>query len=176
MSRNSPVARAESPIGTHFLFAGQSHRSTKRPGASPASSAKSQTGTNPPASNPAHSGLPGRAILVSRLVGILVMVLTPLDLRMSAWTSDQFPECLYRIPLLSLPIAMALTLAVRGLGATRLTLAGSAIGAVSGSLAAIVYAGCCPADSILYVVSWYLASVLLCAAAGAVVLSRMLKW
>lgn len=110
------------------------------------------------------------------LVGILVMVLTPLDLRMSAWTSDQFPECLYRIPLLSLPIAMALTLAVRGLGATRLTLAGSAIGAVSGSLAAIVYAGCCPADSILYVVSWYLASVLLCAAAGAVVLSRMLKW
>ncbi len=104
------------------------------------------------------------------------MVLTPLDLRMSAWTSDQFPECLYRIPLLSLPIAMALTLAVRGLGATRLTLAGSAIGAVSGSLAAIVYAGCCPADSILYVVSWYLASVLLCAAAGAVVLSRMLKW
>lgn len=110
------------------------------------------------------------------LVGLAVLAVTPPDLRFSAWTGGSFPECLYGIPLLALPIAVALTFAVRGLGATRLTLAGAAIGGVSGSLAAIAYAGCCPTDSLLYVASWYLAAVLLCAAAGAVLLSRALKW
>jgi hypothetical protein len=108
------------------------------------------------------------------LIGLFVLAATLPDLRVSAWTGDQFPECLYRI--LAIPVAVALTFAVRGLGATRLTLAGSAIGGVSGSLAAIVYASCCPADSVLYVVSWYLAAVLFCAAIGAAVLSKALKW
>jgi hypothetical protein len=31
-------------------------------------------------------------------------------------------------------------------------------------------------DSVLYVASWYLAAVLLCAAAGALVIGRALKW
>lgn len=110
------------------------------------------------------------------LIGLFVLAATPPDLRVTAWTGDQFPECLYRIPLLAIPVAVALTFAVRGLGATRLTLAGSAIGGVSGSLAAIVYAGCCQADSVLYVVSWYLAAVLFCAALGAAFLSKALKW
>ncbi|HWA23741.1 MAG TPA: DUF1109 domain-containing protein [Caulobacterales bacterium] len=96
--------------------------------------------------------------------------------RMYAWLGGGVPECLYRIPLLALPIAIALVLAVRGLGVTRPTLAGAAIGGVSGSLAAIAYASCCPMDSALYVASWYLAAILFCAALGALVLSRALKW
>lgn len=103
-------------------------------------------------------------------------VLTPPEMRMHAWLGAGVPECLYRIPLLAVPIAVALILAVRGLGATRLTLAGAAIGAVSGALAAIAYASCCPMDSALYVASWYLGAILFCAAIGAIAARHALKW
>lgn len=103
-------------------------------------------------------------------------IITPPEARMYAWFGGGVPECLYRIPLLAAPVAVALTFAVRGLGATRLTLAGAAIGAVSGALAAIAYASCCPMDSALYVASWYLAAILFCAGVGALVIARALKW
>ncbi len=114
--------------------------------------------------------------VVSVAIAALAYIVTPPEGRMSAWLGGGVPECLYRIPLLALPIAAALVFAVRGLGATRLSLAGAAIGAVSGSLASIAYASCCPMDSALYVASWYLAAILFCAAVGAVVLARPLKW
>lgn len=114
--------------------------------------------------------------VASLVVAAIAFLVSPPEMRMDAWLGGGVPECLYRIPLLALPIAAALTLAVRGLGATRLTLAGGAIGAVSGALAAIAYASCCPMDSALYVASWYLAAILFCAAAGAVIVGRMLKW
>jgi hypothetical protein len=103
-------------------------------------------------------------------------LLTPPEARMSAWVGGGMPECLYRIPLLAVPVAVALFLAVRGLGPTRLTLAGAAIGGVSGSIAAIAYSSCCQMDTALYVASWYLAAILFCSAIGAVVIGRALKW
>lgn len=113
---------------------------------------------------------------VSLVIAIVAYLVAPPDQRMHAWLGGGVPECLYRIPLLAIPIAIALVFAVRGLGATRLTLAGGAIGAVSGALASIAYASCCPMDSALYVASWYLAAILFCAGAGAVVVARLLKW
>ncbi len=113
---------------------------------------------------------------ISAIVAAVAYVMTPPEMRMDTWIGHGVPECLYRVPLLALPIAIALTLAVRGLGATRLTLAGAAIGGVSGALAAIAYASCCPMDSALYVATWYLAAILVCAAAGALLIGRMLRW
>ncbi|HCK85066.1 MAG TPA: anti-sigma F factor [Hyphomonadaceae bacterium] len=112
----------------------------------------------------------------STAIAFLAFLVTPAEARMESWLGGGVPECLYRIPLLAAPIAIALFLAVRGLGPTRLSLAGAAIGAVSGSLAAIAYASCCPMDSALYVASWYLAAILFCAAVGAVLVGRALKW
>jgi hypothetical protein len=109
-------------------------------------------------------------------IAVSAYLVTPPAARMAAWVGGDMPECLYRIPLLAVPIAVALFLAVRGLGPTRLTLAGAAIGAVSGSIAAIAYASCCQMDSALYVASWYLAAILFCAAVGAVAIGRVLKW
>ena len=114
--------------------------------------------------------------VASVAIAAAAYLITPPESRMAAWLGGGIPECLYRIPLLATPIAVALFIAVRGLGATRLSLAGAAIGAISGSLAAIVYASCCPMDSALYVASWYLAAILFCAAVGAAVLGRALKW
>lgn len=109
-------------------------------------------------------------------IAFIAFAVTPAEARMGSWLGGGVPECLYRIPLLAIPIAAALFVAVRGLGATRLTLAGATIGALSGSLAAIAYANCCPMDSALYVASWYLAAILFCAAVGALVIGRALKW
>jgi hypothetical protein len=112
----------------------------------------------------------------SIVIAVGAYLVTPSNARMAAWIGGGMPECLYRIPLLAIPIAVALFLAVRGLGPTRLTLAGAAIGAVSGSIAAIAYASCCQMDSALYVASWYLAAILFCAGVGAIVIGRALKW
>ena len=114
--------------------------------------------------------------IASIAIAIAAYVIAPPEARMYAWLGGGVPECLYRIPLLAAPIAVALVLAIRGLGATRLTLAGGAIGAVSGSLASIAYASCCPMDSALYVASWYLAAILFCAAVGALVVGPALRW
>ncbi len=118
----------------------------------------------------------GLFAVASLAIAAVAYLITPPEARMAAWLGGGVPECLYQIPLLATPIAVALFFAVRGLGATRLSLAGAAIGAISGSLAAIVYASCCPMDSALYVASWYLAAILFCAAVGATVLGRALRW
>lgn len=115
-------------------------------------------------------------VAASAAIAMGAFLLTPPEARMNAWVGGGMPECLYRIPLLAIPIAVALFLAVRGLGPTRLTLAGAAIGGVSGSIAAIAYSSCCQMDTALYVASWYLAAILLCSAVGAVVVGRALKW
>jgi len=114
--------------------------------------------------------------LASVVLAMVMFLLTPPDVRVFSWFGGGVPECLYRIPLLAAPIAAALYFAVRGLGPTRLSLAGAAIGGVSGALGAIAYATCCPMDSALYVASWYLAAILFCAALGAIVIGRALKW
>jgi len=130
-----------------------------------------------PSTRARHAAVPAIAFAaLSLVIAIVAFVLTPAEARMSSWLGGGVPECLYRIPLLAIPIATTLFLAVRDLGATRLTLAGAAIGAVSGSLAAIAYANCCPMDSALYVASWYLAAVLFCAGIGALVVGRALRW
>ncbi len=118
----------------------------------------------------------GMFALASLVLAVIMFLITPPDARVHSWIGGGVPECLYRIPLLAVPIAVALYFAVRGLGPTRLSLAGAAIGGVSGALGAIAYATCCPMDSALYVASWYLAAILFCAAVGAVVVGRALKW
>lgn len=110
-------------------------------------------------------------------LAVISFLLTPADSRTAAWFGGGgVPECLYRIPLLAAPIAIALFFAVSELGPTRLSLAGAAIGGVSGGLASIAYAACCPMDSMLYVASWYLAAILFCAAIGSIVIGRALRW
>ena len=113
---------------------------------------------------------------LSALIAAAAYLTTPPEARMQSWLGAGVPECLYRIPLLALPIAAALVFAIRGLGATRLTLTGAAIGGVSASLASIAYASCCPMDSALYVATWYLAAILFCMGVGAIVLERALRW
>lgn len=107
--------------------------------------------------------------------GIALLGADP-DARMRAWTGGAFPWCLVLIPLLALPAALALGWVVRALAPTQLTLTGAAIGAASGGLGAMAYALHCPVDSIAFVATWYALAIALCAALGAIVGARLLRW
>jgi hypothetical protein len=64
----------------------------------------------------------------------------------------------------------------RSLAPTRLTLSGAALGALSGGLGAMAYAMYCPVDSVAFVTTWYVVAIAICAALGAVIGSRLLRW
>jgi hypothetical protein len=116
------------------------------------------------------------AIVLSLIFAGVTLLMTPPSNRLAAWFVGEFPKCLMRLPILAAPIMVALMLAARRLAPTRLALAGAALGGLAGAVAAIVYAWVCMADSAAYVATWYLASILLCAAAGALLGRWLLRW
>ncbi len=96
--------------------------------------------------------------------------------RMDAWLGGGFPWCLVLVPLLAAPTAALLVWLMRAFAPTQLTLAGAAIGALSGGIGAMAYSMYCPVDSVAFVTTWYVAAIALCAALGAVIGSRLLRW
>lgn len=86
------------------------------------------------------------------------------------------PRCLIYIPLFATPMAALLLWLVRGRAPTRLTLIGAAIGAASGGAGAMAYAVYCPFENYLTVLSWYVMGISICAALGALVAGRLLRW
>lgn len=121
--------------------------------------------------------VPAALIVVASLaVAAFVLANTAPEARAQAWLAGGFPECLRRIPILATPVAVTLLFVARGLSPTRLTLAGGALGGLAGAIAAVAYSWFCPIDSVAYVATWYLASILLCAALGAVFGRWLLRW
>lgn len=96
--------------------------------------------------------------------------------RFEAWMGGAFPWCIVIIPVLAAPTAALLGWLVRDLAPTRLTMTGSALGAVSGGIGAMAYAMYCPVDSVAFVATWYAVAIALCAVVGAVLGGRLLRW
>jgi hypothetical protein len=113
-------------------------------------------------------------------VGVVVVALMgemPEE-RMNAWMGGEgvFPWCIVLIPILAAPTAALLTWFMRAFAPTRLTLTGAAIGALSGGIGAMAYAMYCPTDSMAFVTTWYVVAIAVCAALGAVLGSKLLRW
>jgi len=98
--------------------------------------------------------------------------------RWQAWMGGEgkAPWCVVLIPILAAPTAALLTWFMRSFAPTRITLTGAAIGALSGGIAAMAYAMYCPTDSVAFVTTWYALAIAVCAALGAVIGSRFLRW
>jgi hypothetical protein len=96
--------------------------------------------------------------------------------RMRAWTGGGFPWCVVLVPLLAAPTAAGLLWLMRAFAPTRLTMAGAAIGALSGGIGAMAYAMYCPVDSVAFVTTWYVLAIAVCAALGALLGARLLRW
>jgi hypothetical protein len=115
-------------------------------------------------------------VAVSILAALIALMGMPSDERMHAWMGGTFPWCLVLIPVLAAPTAVGLVWVMRAFAPTRLTLSGAAIGALSGGIGAMAYAMYCPVDSIAFVTTWYVAAIAVCAALGAFVAARFLRW
>lgn len=119
---------------------------------------------------------PALVLALAAIVSVAGMAATAEPMRWTLWTSGGVPDCLWQIPMIAAPAGAGLMLAVRRFGPTRLGLAGLAIGAITGALAAIPYSLFCPIDFAPYVATWYTAAFGLCAALGAVAGARLLRW
>jgi hypothetical protein len=113
---------------------------------------------------------------VSLLATFIALMGMPSEARMHAWMGGGFPWCIVLIPLFAAPAAALMVWLARSLGPTRLTLSGAAIGGLSGGLGAMAYAMYCPVDSVAFVTTWYDVAIAICAALGAVIGSKLLRW
>lgn len=120
----------------------------------------------------ALAGFAGLALLVA----FIAIAGEAPDKRMHAWLGGGMPWCVVLIPLLAIPAAAILLWIVRPFAPTRLEHAGAAIGAAAGGIGAMVYAMYCPVDSVAFVATWYAAGIALCAALGAWVGGKFLRW
>ena len=98
--------------------------------------------------------------------------------RWQAWMGGEgrAPWCVVLIPILAVPAAALLTWFMRAFSPTRITLTGAAIGALAGGVSAMAYAMYCPTDSVAFVTTWYTLAIAVCAALGALVGSKFLRW
>ncbi len=107
---------------------------------------------------------------------LIALMGLPSDARLQAWMGGDFPWCLVLVPVLAAPTAAGLVWLLQATAPTRLMLSGAAVGALSGGVGAMAYSMYCPVDSIAFVTTWYVAAIALCAALGALIGGRLLRW
>jgi hypothetical protein len=84
--------------------------------------------------------------------------------------------CLASVPLLALPIMIAVLTALRQGAPVRPGLTGAVAGLLAGGLGAALYAAHCIDDSPLFVAAWYSTAIALVSIGGAVAGRRYLRW
>jgi len=92
------------------------------------------------------------------------------------WLGDTWRVCPFRILALAAPILAVVLWAMRRAAPTRPALAGAAAGLLAGAIGATVYGLYCEEASAAFVVAWYSLGVAACAAIGAAVGARLLRW
>lgn len=108
--------------------------------------------------------------------GLIAFVLTPHTDWSGMAFGPQWSACLICIPLFAFPPFLALVLAMRKEAPTDLRMTGAIIGLVAGSLGAAAFALHHSGSSLLFITLWYGGSILLCAAIGALLGPRLLRW
>ena len=84
--------------------------------------------------------------------------------------------CSRNILIVAAPVFAAVLWAMKGLAPTRLVLAGASAGLLAGAVGTVVYALHCQQIAAPFVFIWYGGGMLLCAAIGAVLGPRVLRW
>ena len=114
-------------------------------------------------------------VAMGLLAAITLSGTTP-PVSMELLFGDTWRSCPFSIALLSIPVLGALLWAMTGLAPTRLALAGGCAGLLAGSIGALIYALHCTEMAAPFLATWYVAGMLLPAAAGALLGPRLLRW
>lgn len=128
-------------------------------------------------------GRTGRAPLIA-LAAIGVMVaLAALQIARATpgeagalWLGHTWRSCSLRIVVLAGPVFAAVIWSLRRLAPTRLATAGAAAGLLAGAAGATVYGLYCEETAAAFVVVWYTLAIAVCAAIGALLGPRLLRW
>jgi hypothetical protein len=89
---------------------------------------------------------------------------------------DRWLECLLSIPIIAIVPFAVIIWVVRRMAPTDLRRAGALAGLIAGSISGAGYALHCMDDSLPFIALWYGGTIILCAAAGAVLGPRLLRW
>jgi hypothetical protein len=92
------------------------------------------------------------------------------------WMGVSWRVCPFRILALAAPIFAVVIWAMRRAAPTRPALAGAAAGLFAGAVGATVYGLYCQEATAAFVVAWYSLGLAACAAIGAAVGARLLRW
>ncbi len=115
-------------------------------------------------------------VLAMWLLAAYVLLGAPLPERADLVMGRTWEYCLFGVPMLSVPVLVATLWAMKGLAPTRLSLAGAAAGLLAGAIGALVYALHCPEMEAPFLGVWYVAGMLIPAAAGALLGPILLRW
>jgi hypothetical protein len=123
------------------------------------------------------AALAGAALLAALWAGAaLEVVAAPTADRSAVVLGHSALPCVAAIAALSVPLLVALFVALRELAPTRLRAAGAAAGALAGGIAAAVYAIHCDEMTLPFVASWYVLGMAIPAALGALIAPRWIRW
>ena len=118
----------------------------------------------------------GVLVAVVWVLGIFALLGAAPEERKYLVFGDTWIFCLISIPLLSIPVFIAVIWAMKGLAPTRLSLAGGAAGLLAGAVSAAVYALHCPELEAPFIAIWYVVGMSIPAFAGAMIGPRLLRW
>ncbi|TAK87687.1 MAG: DUF1109 domain-containing protein [Betaproteobacteria bacterium] len=125
------------------------------------------------------AGVPGALaapVLGMWTLGAFVLLRADQAQRVSLFFGETWESCPYLVAMLSAPVFVAVVWAMRGLAPTRLRLAGTAAGFLSGAIGALVYCLHCPELEAPFLGFWYLLGMLIPSAFGALLGPRLLRW
>ncbi len=115
-------------------------------------------------------------VLATWLLAAYVLLVAQPPERAGLIMGRTWEYCLLSVPMLSVPVLIATLWAMKGLAPTRLALAGAAGGLLAGAIGALVYALHCPEMEVPFLGVWYVAGMLIPAAAGALLGPIVLRW
>jgi len=115
-------------------------------------------------------------LLAIWLLATIVLARADAAQRAGLFFGDTWNSCPFLIALLSAPIFVAVVWAMKGLAPTRLRLAGTAAGLLSGAVGTMVYSLHCPEMAAPFIAFWYLLGMLIPTAVGALLGPRLLRW
>jgi hypothetical protein len=115
-------------------------------------------------------------VLVIWLYAAWVLLGAPAPERAELVMGRTWKFCLLGISTLSVPVFAAALWAMKGLAPTRPALAGAVTGLLAGATAALVYALHCPEMEAPFLAVWYVAGMLIPAAAGGLLGPFVLRW
>jgi hypothetical protein len=115
-------------------------------------------------------------IVIMAGVGAAQILTADSAVRLALWLGRTWRICSPLILLLSVPIYLALVLALRTLAPVHPVRTGAAAGFVAGALAATLYGLHCPEQGAAFVVTWYSLGIAAATALGALGGRRLLRW